>query len=81
MSKDTTIKLELTPIDANALMVMIESEIETTFTYGDIDPINEWEEIHLYAYKLLAYQKFKTWYQENVDGDDPEWLTALQRAL
>jgi len=46
---------------------MIESEIETTFTYGDIDPINEWEEIHLYAYKLLAYQKFKTWYQENVE--------------
>ena len=67
MSKERIVKLELTPIDANALMVMIESEIETTFTYGDIDPINEWEEIHLYSYKLLAYQKFKTFYQENVE--------------
>jgi len=67
MSKEKIVKLELTPIDANALMVMIESEMETTFTYGDIDPINEWESIHLYAYQLLAYQKFKTWYQENVE--------------
>ena len=62
MSKDKTVKLELTPTDANALMVMIESEMETTFTYGNIDPINEWESIHLYAHQLLAYQKFKTWY-------------------
>ena len=62
MSKEKIVKLELTPTDANALMVMLESEMETTFTYGGIDPINEWEEIHLYAYKLLAYQKYKTWY-------------------
>ena len=67
MSKERIVKLELTPIDANALMVMLESEMETTFTYGDIDPINEWEQIDLYAYKLLAYQKYKTWYQENVE--------------
>ena len=67
MSKDKTVKLELTPIDANALMVMIESEMEQVFTYGDIDPINEWEHADLYAYKLLAYQKYKTWYKENVE--------------
>jgi len=67
MSKDKTIWIELTPTEANALMVMIEREMETTFTYGDIDPINEWEHADLYAYKLLAYQKFKTWYQENVE--------------
>jgi hypothetical protein len=66
MSKEKIVKLELTPVDANALMVMLESEMETTFTYGDIDPINEWENIHLYAYKLLAYQTYKAWYQENV---------------
>ncbi len=63
MSKDETVKLELTPTDANALMVMIEADMEATFTYGSIDPINEWEQIDLYAYKLLAYQKYKTWYQ------------------
>ncbi len=62
MSKEKAVKLELTPTDANALMMMIESEIETTFTYGDIDPINDWEHADLYAHKLLAYQKFKTWY-------------------
>jgi len=68
MSKDKTIWVELTPTEANALMAMIESEMETTFTYGAIDPINEWEHADLYAYKLLAYHKFKTWYKENVDG-------------
>lgn len=67
MSKEKTVWLELTPTDANALMVMIESEMEQVFTYGDIDPINEWEHADLYAYKLLAYQKFKTWYKENVE--------------
>jgi len=67
MSEEKTVCLELTPMDANALMVMIEADMEATFTYSSIDPINEWEEIHLYAYKLLAYQKFKTWYQENVE--------------
>ena len=76
MSKDKTVKLELTPTDANALMVMIESEMETIFTYGSIDPINEWEQIDLYAYKLLAYQKYKTWYQytqeERVKRDEDE---------
>ena len=67
MSEDKTVKLELTPTDANALMVMIEADMEATFTFGDIDPINEWEHADLYAYKLLAYQKFKTWYKENVE--------------
>ena len=59
MSKERIVKLELTPIDANALMVMIESEIETTFTYGDIDPINEWEEIHLY--EPQNYSQINRW--------------------
>ena len=66
MSKEKTVWLELTPTDANALMVMIESEMEQVFTYSNIDLISEWEHADLYAYKLLAYQKFKTWYKENV---------------
>lgn len=60
-----TLKLTLT--EANALMVMIEDDMETIFSHGGIDPISEWENIHLYAYKLLAYQKYKTWYMENCD--------------
>jgi len=61
--------LDLSPPEANALMVMLESEIETIFTYGDYDPIADWEFADLYAYKLLAYKRYKDWYMEN-HGDD-----------
>jgi hypothetical protein len=65
MTKKKTKALELTPEQANALMVMIESEIETIFEYGGIDPIADWEFADLYAYKLLAYKTYKDWYMEN----------------
>lgn len=61
--------LDLSPPEANALMVMLESEIETIFTFGDYDPIADWEFADLYAYKLLAYKRYKDWYMEN-HGDD-----------
>ena len=69
MTKKKPKALELTPEQANALMVMLESEIETVFTYGDYDPIADWEFADLYAYKLLAYKRYKDWYMEN-HGDD-----------
>ena len=69
MTKKKTKALELTPEQANALMVMLESEIETIFEYGGIDPIADWEFADLYAYKLLAYKRYKDWYMEN-HGDD-----------
>ena len=69
MTKKKTKPLELAPEQANALMVMIESEIETIFEYGGIDPIADWEFADLYAYKLLAYKRYKDWYMEN-HGDD-----------
>ena len=65
MTKKKTKPLDLTPEQANALMVMLESEIETIFTYGDYDPIADWEFADLYAYKLLAYKRYKDWYMEN----------------
>ena len=65
MTKKKTKTLELTPEQANALMVMVENEIETVFTYGDYDPIADWEFADLYAYKLLAYKTYKDWYMEN----------------
>jgi len=65
MTKKKTKALELTPEQANALMVMLESEIETIFTFGDYDPIADWEFADLYAYKLLAYKTYKDWYMEN----------------
>ena len=69
MTKKKPKALELTPEQANALMVMVENEIETVFTYGDYDPIADWEFADLYAYKLLAYKRYKDWYMEN-HGDD-----------
>ena len=66
MIKKKTKVLELAPEQATALMVMLDSEMETIFDEG-IDPIADWENADLYAYKLLAYQKFKTWYKENVE--------------
>ena len=65
MTKKKTKPLELTPEQANALMVMLESEIETVFVFGDYDPIADWEFADLYAYKLLAYKTYKDWYMEN----------------
>lgn len=65
MSKKKTTALELPPEQAMALMVMLDSEIETIFTYGDIDPIADWEGADLYAYRLLAYKTYKQWYMEN----------------
>tara|TARA_B100002019_G_scaffold269014_1_gene261459 strand:+ start:2990 stop:3202 length:213 start_codon:yes stop_codon:yes gene_type:complete len=59
--------LDLSPKEANALMVMIESEVETVFAPSEFDPIADWEFADLYAYKLLAYYKFKQWYLENAD--------------
>ena len=65
MTKKKTKALELTPEQANALMVMLESEIETIFTFGDYDPIADWEFADLYAYRLLAYKTYKQWYMDN----------------
>ena len=68
MTKKKPKALELTPEQANALMVMLESEIETIFEYGGIDPIADWEHADLNAYKLLAYKKYKEWYLETHDA-------------
>ena len=62
--------LDLSPTEANAMMVMIEGEMETMFNsaYGGFDPIADWEFADLCAYKLLAYHKFKQWYLETHDA-------------
>lgn len=67
MSKKKTKALELPPEQANALMVMLDSEMETIFDEG-IDPIADWESADLYAYRLLAYKTYKQWYKETHDA-------------
>jgi hypothetical protein len=64
MTKGNTIWLQLTPIEANAIMVMLDSEMEMVHVHGGID-LKEWETLDLEAYKLLAFHKYKTWYEEN----------------
>jgi hypothetical protein len=64
MAKDNTLWIQLTPTEANALMVMLDSEMENRFRYEGLD-LSDWENLDLEAYKLLAFHKFKTWYMEN----------------
>jgi len=67
MPKKKTTALELPPEQAMALMVMLDSEMETIFDEG-IDPIADWESADLYAYRLLAYKTYKQWYMDNYHG-------------
>ena len=67
MAKQTKLWIELTPTEANALMVMLDSEMDNRFYYGKVD-LDNWENLDLEAYKFLAFHKFKTWYMENFDG-------------
>ena len=64
MAKTDKVWIELTRTEANALMVMLDSEIETIHVHGGID-LKNWETLDLEAYKLLAFHKYKTWYWEN----------------
>lgn len=64
MAKDKTVWIELTPTEANALMVMLDSEMENRFQFEGVD-LKEWEQLDLEAYKILAFHKYKTWYWEN----------------
>jgi len=64
MTKDNTLWIQLTRKEANALMVMLDGEMESRFRYEGLD-LKEWETLDLEAYRILAYHKFKTWYMEN----------------
>jgi len=65
MAKEKTIWLQLTPIQANAIMVMLDSEMQTWHDYGCGIDLKEWETFDLDAYKLLAYKHYREWYEEN----------------
>ena len=64
MTKAKTLWIQLTPVEANALMVMLDSEMESRFQFEGVD-LKEWEQLDLEAYKILAFHKYKTWYWEN----------------
>ena len=64
MIKTDKVWLQLTRTEANALMVMLDGEMENRFQFEGLD-LKEWEQIDLEAYKILAFHKYKTWYMEN----------------
>jgi len=64
MIKTDKVWLQLTRTEANALMVMLDGEMENRFQFEGLD-LKEWEQLDLEAYKLLAFHKYKTWYMEN----------------
>lgn len=68
MKKDKTFCIQLTWTEANALMLMLDNEIETWLRYGDGLDVDNWDTLDLDAYKILAFHKFKTWYEENCCG-------------
>ena len=66
MIKTDKVWLQLTHTEANALMVMLDGEMENRFQFEGLD-LKEWEQLDLEAYKILAFHKYKTWYMENCD--------------
>jgi hypothetical protein len=66
MAKDNTLWIQLTPTEANALMMLLDGEMESRFRYEGLD-LKEWETLDLEANKIWAYHKYKTWYMENCD--------------
>ena len=63
------VKDTFTPIEANAIMVMLDSEMENHLGY-EYRGLEDWENFDLDAAKLTAYKKFRTWYTETyMDGD------------
>ena len=67
MIKTDKVWLQLTRTEANALMVMLDGEMENRFQFEGLD-LKEWEQLDLEAYKILAFHKYKTWYMENCGG-------------
>ena len=66
--KQKSMVIELSEEQANAIMVMLDCEMETTFEHSGIDPVADWETIHYQAYQLLAYQAFKEKYKDTYDA-------------
>jgi hypothetical protein len=66
MAKSNTVWLQLTPTEANALMVLLDGEMENRFRYEGLD-LHNWETLDLEAHKIWAYHKYKSWYKENCD--------------
>lgn len=73
MTNEKTLKMYeppmLTATEANALMVMLESDMEMCFQFDALD-LDDWENLDLIAYKIKAFHKFKTWYHSQFKHKD-----------
>jgi len=62
MAKNIT--LDMSPLEANALLIMLNEAIEMHFYYGNCFDHKDWEHFDLDAARLTAYQKFRTVYEK-----------------
>ena len=62
MAKNMT--LDLSPIEANALLIMLNEAIEMHFYHGECFDHKDWETFDLDAARLTAYHKFRTVYEK-----------------
>ena len=73
MTNEKTLKMYeppmLTATEANALMVMLESDMDMCFQFDALD-LEDWENLDLTAYKIKAFHKFKTWYHSQFKHKD-----------
>lgn len=70
MAKD--IELNLSPIEANALLIMLDESLEAHFN-GFGHPA-DWETFDLDAARLTAYHKFRTAYEDRYPKEkSDEW--------
>ena len=73
MTNEKTLKMYeppmLTATEANALMVMLESDMEMCFQFDALD-LDDWENLDLIAYKIQAFHNFKTWYHSQFKHKD-----------
>ena len=53
MAKDNKLWIQLTPTEANALMMLLDGEMESRFRYEALD-LKEWETLDLEANKKWA---------------------------
>ena len=62
MVKNTALDLDLSPIEANALLIMLNEAIEMHFYHGGGIDLRDWECFDLDAARLTAYHKFRKAY-------------------
>lgn len=55
---------DLTDLEANAVMIMLNEAMELHFHHGSYFDCKDWEYFDLDAARLTGYKKFRVWYED-----------------